>query len=50
VPLWFEDQYAVLGSGVTGYPVSADGNYDGLMELTRTDTLESAHVTASAAH
>ena len=50
VPLWFEDQYAVLGSAVEGYHVSPDGNYDGLMNLIRTDSLEPAHVTATAAY
>ena len=49
VPLWYEDQYAAMGNGVKGYHVSADGNYDGLMDLIRTDSLEPAHATASIA-
>ena len=33
VPLWYEDHYLVARSGVSGYDVAADGNYDGLKQV-----------------
>lgn len=36
VPLWYEDQIAVLREGLTGYRLAPDGNYDGLAEIERT--------------
>ncbi|MDR4484507.1 MAG: ABC transporter substrate-binding protein [Nitrospirales bacterium] len=30
VPLWFEDHYALASTTITGYQLSADGNFDGL--------------------
>lgn len=30
VPLWYEDQIAVLREGLSGYQLAADGSYDGL--------------------
>jgi peptide/nickel transport system substrate-binding protein len=35
VPLWYEDQVCALRSGVRGYRLAADGNYDGLAVLER---------------
>lgn len=36
VPLWYEDQIAVLREGLTGYRLARDGNYGGLVEIERT--------------
>ena len=33
VPLWYEDHVVAARSGVTGYHLSLDGNYDGLITL-----------------
>jgi len=33
VPLWYEDQILVQRDGVTGYALSADGRYDGLLQV-----------------
>ena len=35
VPLWFEDQYAVLRSEIEGYRLAGDGNYDALARVQR---------------
>lgn len=35
VPLLYEDVVAVLGDDVTGYALSSDGNYDGLIAIRR---------------
>jgi peptide/nickel transport system substrate-binding protein len=35
VPLWFEDHVFVARSGVTGYEIAPDGNYDSLQNITR---------------
>jgi peptide/nickel transport system substrate-binding protein len=35
VPLWYEDHVAVLRASVTGYRLSADGNFDGLLRVHR---------------
>lgn len=32
VPLWFEDQVAVLRSGIEGYELSPDGDFDALID------------------
>ena len=37
VPLWYEDQYAVLHRSVAGYTLAADGRYDGLLGLRRVE-------------
>ena len=37
VPLWFEDQTLVYREGLSNYPMSQDGNYDGLISV-RVDT------------
>ena len=37
VPLWYEDHYLVTRAGVSGYTVAADGNYDGLVDVERTN-------------
>ncbi|MCU7915995.1 MAG: ABC transporter substrate-binding protein [Candidatus Thiodiazotropha sp. (ex Gloverina cf. vestifex)] len=50
VPLWFEDQYAVQGSRVTGYRVSPNGNYDGLNHLILKKSREFSHAQAASAH
>ncbi len=33
VPLWFEDHYALASTSITGYQLSADGNFDGLSHV-----------------
>ena len=33
VPLWFEDHYSLASTSITGYQLSADGNYDGLSQV-----------------
>lgn len=33
VPLWFEDHYALASPTITGYQLSADGNFDGLNQV-----------------
>ena len=33
VPLWFEDHYSLTSTSITGYQLSADGNYDGLSQV-----------------
>ncbi len=35
IPLWYEDQLAVLREGVRGYRLAPDGNYDGLVAIER---------------
>ncbi|SIN88809.1 peptide/nickel transport system substrate-binding protein [Sulfurivirga caldicuralii] len=35
VPLWYEDQYAVLHRSVSGYTLAADGRYDGVLTMRR---------------
>jgi peptide/nickel transport system substrate-binding protein len=35
VPLWYEDQLAVLREGVVGYRLAPDGDYDGLVGIKR---------------
>lgn len=35
VPLWYENQVAVLRDGLQGYRLAPDGNYDGLVEIER---------------
>jgi peptide/nickel transport system substrate-binding protein len=35
VPLWYENHVRISGAGVTGYPLSVDGNYDGLRSVDR---------------
>jgi peptide/nickel transport system substrate-binding protein len=36
VPLWYEDHVFVSRKGITGYPLSLDGNYDGLITVRST--------------
>ncbi|WP_447970969.1 ABC transporter substrate-binding protein [Nitrospira sp. M1] len=38
VPLWFEEHVFIARRNVTNYGLSADGNYDGLLTVTRTPT------------
>ena len=33
VPLWFEDHYSLSSTSITGYQLSADGNFDGLSQV-----------------
>jgi len=33
MPLWYEDQYAVMRQGLSGYQLYADGRFDGLMNM-----------------
>jgi peptide/nickel transport system substrate-binding protein len=35
VPLWYEDHVAVLRASISGYRLSADGNFDGLARVHR---------------
>lgn len=35
VPLWYEGQFAALGTGITGYKPAADGNWDGLAAVLK---------------
>lgn len=35
VPLWYEDQVFAARADIAGYRVTADGNYDGLVDVTR---------------
>jgi len=35
VPLWYEDQVCAVRSGITGYRLAPDGNYDALGEVHR---------------
>jgi peptide/nickel transport system substrate-binding protein len=35
VPLWYEDNVFVARVGIAGFHVAADGNYDGLVDVTR---------------
>ena len=35
VPLWYEDQYAVMHRSVQGFTLAADGRYDGVLTLRR---------------
>ena len=35
VPLWFEEHVFIAGSHVHGYTISADGNYDGLLDVQK---------------
>nr|VFJ69719.1 MAG: peptide/nickel transport system substrate-binding protein [Candidatus Kentron sp. FM] len=35
VPLWYEDNILVMGSDITGYTLTPDGNYDGLINVRR---------------
>jgi peptide/nickel transport system substrate-binding protein len=37
VPLWYEDQIAVMRADLTGYRLAADGNYDGLVGIERAE-------------
>ena len=36
VPLWYEDHVFAARDGIEGYTLSLDGNYDGLITVTRT--------------
>ena len=36
IPLWYEDQIAAMGLDVRGYTPAADGNFDALVQTTRT--------------
>jgi len=36
VPLWYEDHIFVARSGIAGYTLAMDGNYDGLAKVKRT--------------
>ena len=35
VPLWYEDHVAAMRSGISGYHVSLDGNFDGLVDIQK---------------
>ena len=35
IPLWFEDHTFISRANITGYSVSPDGNYDGLLKVKR---------------
>lgn len=36
LPLWYEEQYAVMRKAVSGYQLYADGRYDGLLSVQKT--------------
>jgi len=36
IPLWYEDQVALMHRDVNGYELASDGNYDALINVTRT--------------
>jgi peptide/nickel transport system substrate-binding protein len=38
VPLWYEDHVFVSRTSIHGYHIASDGNYDGLMTVTRDTT------------
>ena len=35
IPLWYEDQYAVMRSNIKGYQVYSDGRFDGLLNTNK---------------
>ena len=35
VPLWYEDHVALVREPWQGYRLAVDGNYDGLLEVSR---------------
>jgi peptide/nickel transport system substrate-binding protein len=35
IPLWYEGQFAAMQQNIMGYSLSADGNWDGLVTVTR---------------
>ncbi len=37
VPLWYEDHVFIARDNVTGYTIARDGNYDGLLNVQRTE-------------
>ncbi len=38
VPLWFEEHIFISRNDISGFTVSGDGNYDGLLNVNRTST------------
>jgi peptide/nickel transport system substrate-binding protein len=40
IPLWYEDQVFACREGISGYRLAADGNYDGLLQVARTERPE----------
>lgn len=36
IPLWYENQYAVMRKGVEGYHLYSDGRFDGLLQVKKT--------------
>ena len=43
VPLWYEDQIAIMRNSVDGYEIHIDGNYDGLCNVYRVKSLSDSH-------
>ncbi|VAW45768.1 Dipeptide-binding ABC transporter, periplasmic substrate-binding component (TC 3.A.1.5.2), partial [hydrothermal vent metagenome] len=35
MPLWYEDQYSVMRSNITGYRLYSDGRLDGLLNVQK---------------
>lgn len=35
IPLWYEDNILLTSENISGYTLSADGNYDGLLKVTK---------------
>lgn len=35
MPLWYEDQYSVMRSNITNYPLFSDGRLDGLLQIKK---------------
>jgi len=36
IPLWYEDHVAALRTGIEGYRLAPDGNFDGLRQVVKT--------------
>jgi peptide/nickel transport system substrate-binding protein len=34
-PLWYEGQFAAMRQGILGFKPAADGNWDGLADITK---------------
>ena len=43
VPLWYEGSILVTRADISGYALAADGNYDGLMTVTRVQEKDGSH-------
>lgn len=48
VPLWYEDQFAVLRDTLSGYQLAADGNFDALANTLKSRSMENAQQTLAS--